>query len=213
MAPRGIGLLAFMCLAVIASCAGCAQLESGTPQKIDSAENQAAPVNTDGDHFRTLKIRGVMKDHEGKPLTGVVSVIFAIYDQQREGAPLWQEVQNVEADPRGRFTALLGATGSGGIPAYLFTTEKARWLGEQVMMPGELEYPRVRLSSAPEGLVAEGAMSVVIPRESSEQATQAGAQEVPGETAGSQQPSQQDQSEPDDKPQTARRRLRRRPTE
>jgi hypothetical protein len=155
MAPRGIGLLALLCLAVIPHCGGCAPVESSTPRKIDSAENQIPQSSAPSDHFRTLKIRGMLKNHEGQPLTGVVGVLFAIYEHQKDGAPLWQEVQNVEVDTRGHFTALVGSTTSEEIPAYLFSGEQIRWLGEQVMLPGEVEQPRIQVVSAAEGLRAD----------------------------------------------------------
>lgn len=180
MAPRGIGLPALLCLAVIAYCSGCAPLESGTPLKIGSPE-------TDFVRFHSMKLRGVVKDHEGTPLTGVASVLFAIYEQPEGGAPSWLEVQNVELDGLGRFTTVIGSTRSEGIPAYLFAAQRTLWLGEQVMLPGEVEQPRIQLVSTSQGLVFERAGSQAIPGEPREQPTPAGAQPAPGQTADSQE--------------------------
>jgi hypothetical protein len=146
MAPRGIGLPALLVLAVIACCAGCAPLESGTPRKTGWPE-------TGVDRSHTVNLVGVLRDHDGTGLTGVVSVLFAIYEQPKDGAPLWQEVQNVEPDDRGRFTALVGSTRSEGIPAYLFDAEKTRWLGVEVLLSGEVEQPRIRVTSGSLGLM------------------------------------------------------------
>jgi len=212
MVRRGMELLALTCLAVIPYCSGCAELGSGTPQKEAAAANQQSTQKSDTERPRLLKVSGLLVDHEGKPPAGVVGVLFAIYEQHDDVTPLWQEVQNVSADPRGRFSVVLGSTG-GGIPANFLTNENTLWLGEQIMLTGEQEKPRVRLISVAQFAAPEDLTIPVNGRQPREQATQADAQPASGDTAGSQQPSQQDQSEPDDKPQTARRRLRRRPTE
>src|ERR1700694_3750494 len=108
-------------------CVGCAQQESGTPPNAVSTADQTAQVKTDFDPSGVLKLRGVLRNHDGERLTGVVGVLFAVYERQEGGAPLWQEVQNVQADA-GRFTALVGSTKSGGILPELFGTGKALWL-------------------------------------------------------------------------------------
>jgi hypothetical protein len=38
---------------------------------------------------------GVLTDVSGKPLTGVVGVRFALYQDSEGGTPLWMEMQNV----------------------------------------------------------------------------------------------------------------------
>ena len=37
-------------------------------------------------------------DAQGKTITGIAGVTFAIYADQSNGAPLWMETQNVQAD-------------------------------------------------------------------------------------------------------------------
>ena len=106
---------------------------------------------------RLVKFAGTMKDELGKSRTGVVGVTFAIYKEQEGGAALWLETQNVELDEQGRYTVLLGATKSEGIPLDLFTAGEPRWLGVQVNLPKEVEQPRVLLVSVPYALKAADA--------------------------------------------------------
>src|SRR6266853_6123683 len=103
---------------------------------------------------RMEKFAGTLKDELGKPRTGVVGVTFAIYKEQEGGAALWLETQNVEADDQGHYTVLLGATKSEGLPVDLFTQGKARWLGVQVQLPGEVEQRRAIFISVPYALKA-----------------------------------------------------------
>ncbi len=62
------------------------------------------------------------------------------------------------ADGSGRYTVLLGSTKPEGLPAELFTTEQARWVGVQVS--GQAEQPRVLLVSAPYALKAGDAETI-----------------------------------------------------
>jgi hypothetical protein len=89
--------------------------------------------------------------------TGVVGVTFAIYKEQEGGAALWLETQNVGLDEQGRYTVLLGATKSEGLPLELFLGGETRWLGAQVQLPGEVEQGRVLLLSVPYALKAADA--------------------------------------------------------
>ena len=88
---------------------------------------------------RLVKFAGTLKDELGKPRTGVVSVTFAVYKEQEEGAALWLETQNVELDELGHYTALLGSTKREGLPLELFASGDPRWLGVQVNLPKEVE--------------------------------------------------------------------------
>src|ERR1700730_3639632 len=89
---------------------------------------------------------------QGKALTGVTGITFAIYSEETGGSPLWLETQNVQADSRGNYTAQLGATKSEGLPLDLFTSGEARWLG--VRVNGGEEQARVLLLSVPYALKA-----------------------------------------------------------
>jgi hypothetical protein len=83
---------------------------------------------------------------------GTVGVIFALYQDQTGGAPLWQEVQNVTTDASGRYSAFLGARSATGIPLEVFSNGEARWLG--VQPEGQPEQARVLLVSVPYALKA-----------------------------------------------------------
>jgi len=102
-----------------------------------------------------VNFAGKATDAQGKILTGIVGATFAIYQDQSEGAPLWIETQNVQADAKGNYTAQLGATTPDGLPLDLFTSGEARWLG--VAINGGPEQPRVLLLSVPYALKAADA--------------------------------------------------------
>jgi hypothetical protein len=97
------------------------------------------------------------KAEVGKEQIGTVGITFAIYKEPAEGAPLWMETQNVQLDEQGRYTVLLGATKSEGLPVELFAAAEPRWLGVQVNLPREAEQPRVLLVSVPYALKAADA--------------------------------------------------------
>jgi hypothetical protein len=102
-----------------------------------------------------IKFSGALKDEAGAAKTGVVGITFAFYKDQQGGAPLWLETQNVQADASGRYTVMLGATKSNGLPMESFTSNEARWVG--VQQQGQNEQPRVLLVSAPYALKAADA--------------------------------------------------------
>jgi hypothetical protein len=112
----------------------------------ESVCNQAVP--------HLMKVNGVLKDAAGQPRTGVVGVTFSIYRESSGGAPLWQEIQNVQLDQGGHYEVLLGAAKTEGVPLELFTSREPRWLGMQAQLPGEEEQPRALLVSAPYALKA-----------------------------------------------------------
>jgi hypothetical protein len=105
-----------------------------------------------------VRFSGTAKDMNGSPLTGVVGVTFALYSEATGGAALWLETQNITADSNGHYTILLGSTKPDGLPAELFTSERAHWVGVQVS--GQAEQPRVLLVSAPYALKAGDAETV-----------------------------------------------------
>ncbi|MGA2375991.1 MAG: tail fiber domain-containing protein [Candidatus Sulfotelmatobacter sp.] len=107
---------------------------------------------------RLVRFGGTVKDLNGNPLTGVVGITFALYSEKTGGASLWLETQNVTTDSNGHYTVLLGSTKPDGLPAELFTSEQARWVGVQVS--GQAEQPRVLLVSAPYALKAGDAETI-----------------------------------------------------
>jgi hypothetical protein len=101
---------------------------------------------------RLIRYSGVARDLNGKALTGAVGVTFSLYAEQTGRAALWMETQNVQADVSGRYSVLLGSTQSDGLPAELFASEQARWIGVQIEQ--QAEQPRALLVSAPYALKA-----------------------------------------------------------
>ena len=90
------------------------------------------PIETTSALPRLVRFGGTVKDLNGTPLTGVVGITFALYSEQTGGAALWLETQNVTADSNGHYAVLLGSTKPDGLPAELFTSVQARWVGVQV---------------------------------------------------------------------------------
>lgn len=105
-----------------------------------------------------VNFSGKAVDAQGKTISGIAGVTFAIYKDQYEGGPLWMETQNVTADGKGNYTAQLGAATSSGLPLDLFSTGEARWLG--VRINGGEELPRVLLLSVPYALKAADAQTL-----------------------------------------------------
>jgi hypothetical protein len=107
---------------------------------------------------RLVKLSGSLTDSSAQPLSGVVGVTFALYEEEQGGAPLWMETQNIQTDTNGRYTAMLGATHNEGIPAEVFSSGQGRWLGVQPQ--GEPERPRVLMVSVPYALKAADAETI-----------------------------------------------------
>lgn len=81
---------------------------------------------------RLVRVGGTAKDFNGNLLSGVVGITFSLYSAPTGGAALWLETQNVTADGSAHYTVLLGSTKHDGLPAELFTSEQARWVGVQI---------------------------------------------------------------------------------
>ena len=107
---------------------------------------------------RLVRFGGTVKDLNGNPLDGVVEITFALYSEQTGGSALWIEMQNVTAESNGHYVAVLGSRTPDGLPAEIFTSEQARWVGVQVS--GQAEQPRVLLVSAPYALKAGDAETI-----------------------------------------------------
>src|ERR1700680_3491573 len=113
--------VSILLLSVLLICALGAQAQQGAP--LPSTESATVP--------HLVKFSGNVKDLNGKPLTGIAGLTFALYKEDRGGAVLWLETQNVQLDNSGRYSVMLGATKPDGLPADLFTSGEARWLGVQ----------------------------------------------------------------------------------
>jgi len=116
------------------------------------------PVQTASALPRLVRFGGTAKDLNGTPLTGIVGITFALYSEQTGGAPLWLETQNATADGNGHYMVLLGSTKPEGLPAELFTSEQAHWVGVQIS--GQAAQSRVLLVSAPYALKAGDAETI-----------------------------------------------------
>src|SRR5262245_19943762 len=103
---------------------------------------------------RLVQFSGILQDNGGAIQPGLQSITFALFRDQRGGAPLWQETQNVTVDAEGRYTVLLGAGTRGGVPLELFASGESRWLGLQINGSDAREEARVLLVSVPYALKA-----------------------------------------------------------
>ncbi len=105
-----------------------------------------------------VNFNGALRDAGGQPLSGPQQVTFSLYKESAGGAALWMEAQKVEADATGTYTVTLGATTAQGMPASLFASGEAHWLG--VRVEGQEEQPRVLLVSVPYALKAADAQTL-----------------------------------------------------
>lgn len=100
----------------------------------------------------------VLEDAVGRPVASVTGATFAIYANEHDVSPLWMETQNIRADAAGHYQVQLGSTRSEGVPAELFTSGAARWLG--ISIEGAPEKPRVLLLSVPYAMKAGDAQTL-----------------------------------------------------
>jgi hypothetical protein len=105
---------------------------------------------------RVMNVTGVFRPADGQPPAAVETITLSIYTDQEGGAPLWQETQQVTLDERGRYTVVLGAAHADGIPPAVLASG-AQWLSTHFERTGEVEGPRVRLTSVPYALRAADA--------------------------------------------------------
>jgi len=140
-----VSLTLWVCLA---SWTGLAQQSATTPEA--PGTSSAVP--------RLINYSSVLRDVNGKPLSGVTGVMFMLYKDEQGGAPVWMETQNVTPDKNGHYTVTLGTTISEGLPADLFSNGEARWLAVQV--EGQAEQPRVMLVSVPYAFKAGDAQTL-----------------------------------------------------
>jgi hypothetical protein len=101
---------------------------------------------------RLIRITGSLRDEAGKPLNGNLGITFTLYTDENDQVAVWQENQNVQLDPTGRYSVLLGATNEEGLPLEIFSAGQARWLG--VRPEGHAEQPRILLLSVAYALKA-----------------------------------------------------------
>ena len=103
---------------------------------------------------RVAWFSGSFRPADRVPSAAVESVTFAVYHDQADGSPLWQETHNVAVNADGNYNVLLGSMTPEGLPLDLFAAGEPRWLGVRLNRTGELEQPRVQLTSVPYALKA-----------------------------------------------------------
>jgi hypothetical protein len=105
-----------------------------------------------------ISFKGTVKAPDGKPATGILPITFLIYEEDEGGSPLWIETQDVTLDAAGHYSVMLGARTRGGLPAELFASKAARWLG--IEPQGLPVQPRVPLVSVPYAFKAGDAETI-----------------------------------------------------
>ncbi len=111
-----------------------------------------------------LNYQGVLRDAEGKPISGVHKLSFRIYDDVTDPLPeaRWMEEHNEVTVRNGQFSVLLGNTTP--IPPALFHSPD-RFIG--ITLDGLDEMvPRQRFASAPFAMYADHATSLIAPERS-----------------------------------------------
>ncbi len=106
---------------------------------------------------RVVRVDGQFAPVNGLPPAAVETVTLAIYASASDSTPLWEETQDVRVDAQGRYVVFVGATTASGLPVSVLATGDARWLGMRFARPGEVEQPRVPLTSVPYALRASDA--------------------------------------------------------
>jgi len=130
---------------VLSSAASFAQTQTSSSSSSSSRPPSAASISVP----RLINLNGVFRPADGQPVGGVEVVTFAIYTDESGGAPIWQETQQVTPDASGRYTVLLGATQTDGVPLEVFASGDARWLGMIWARGGESQNKRSRLTFVP----------------------------------------------------------------
>ena len=136
-------------LATIIVLTSTASVHAQSLKHTDSAPSTSVP--------RLINVSGVFQPADGQPPAPVEVVTLSIYAEPDGGVPLWQETQTVTVGTRGRFTVLLGASHPDGLPPRCLPPARRRWMSLQFARAGEVERPRVRITSVPYALKASDA--------------------------------------------------------
>jgi hypothetical protein len=119
---------------------------------LSQGDQASPPLASTATVPRLIRIRGIILDGAGKPLSGGIEVTFALYTNENDQTAVWQENQNLQLDATGHYSALLGASSEQGVPLEAFSAGEAHWLG--VRPDGQAEQPRILLLSVPYALKA-----------------------------------------------------------
>lgn len=110
-----------------------------------------------------IKYSGTLVDGRGDPISVPIVATFSLYEQgtaaSGEQQPaLWEETQHLTPNEKGVYTVYLGSATPLGLPAGVFTSVTAQYLG--VKVEGEAEMPRTLLVSVPYALKAGDAQTL-----------------------------------------------------
>ncbi|ABF43089.1 hypothetical protein Acid345_4089 [Candidatus Koribacter versatilis Ellin345] len=113
--------------------------------------NEAAATVAQPTVPRLIRFAGQIAPEAAPSSTVARGITFSLYRSENDTSALWTETQNVSLEKDGKYTVLLGATKSEGLPADIFTSGEAQWLG--IRVEGSHE-KRVLLVSVPYALRA-----------------------------------------------------------
>ena len=136
----------------------CSMTLSGVAQDSAVVGGAATTSTVSGAVPGLINYSGVLKDINGKAISGVTGVTFLLYKEEQGGSPLWIETQNITPDKSGHYTVTLGATKPEGSLADSFASGEPRWLGVQTAE--QTEQARVLLVAVPYALKAGDAETI-----------------------------------------------------
>ena len=105
-----------------------------------------------------IPFEGQLLMSDGAPRRTPATLVISLYGSREATEPLWSEEQDVTPDENGKYAISIGAIHEEGIPATVFVSSAARWVG--VGVRGEAEQPRFMLISAPYAAKALDAESI-----------------------------------------------------
>jgi hypothetical protein len=110
----------FALLVVISAFCIFAQAQQVNPGVVAASNAQTTPPN----------VISFSDTLTGQP-DGAITATFALYPDPQSTTPAWTETQAVQVS-QGKYTVLLGAATTNGIPADIFAADQAHWLGVQI---------------------------------------------------------------------------------
>ena len=125
----------FFCLLILLCGAGT------TRGQVSASGTSASPVPS------AIRFSSSINDLNGSALSGLQGLTFALYQNQEGGTALWSESQTLTVDPRGRYSAILGAATVDGIPSGIFASGETQWIG--VTPSDGIERPRIAITTVP----------------------------------------------------------------
>ena len=101
--------------------------------------------STQAQNPQLVNYQGMLTDSSGAPISGSVSMVFAIYDDSSGGNLIWSETIDDISVQEGKFSVLLGGSSPLGDSVF---DEAELYLGIAVNDDPETQ-PRIRITSAP----------------------------------------------------------------